>query len=146
MTCHEIQGHLATRLLTSGQAAFGCSMWRALLTSSSEVYQKSAVALRESEKFQVRRFSRTSWEAGDDVDLDSVAYGFMASQAAVICFVLMVSKCLSKCLKVSQCVRPETFQRLCSLAWKLECLTRRGTWNTGLLGHRTLLAGSIDML
>jgi len=28
-----------------------------------------------------RCFSRTSWEAGDDVDLDSVAYGFMASQA-----------------------------------------------------------------
>ncbi|CAE7225395.1 NMA1 [Symbiodinium sp. CCMP2456] len=29
----------------------------------------------------VRAFSRTSWESGDDVDLDSVAYGFMASQA-----------------------------------------------------------------
>jgi len=29
----------------------------------------------------VRRFSRNSWESGDDVDLDSVAYGFMASQA-----------------------------------------------------------------
>jgi SAM-dependent methyltransferase len=28
-----------------------------------------------------RHFSRTSWEEGDDVDLDSVAYGFMASQA-----------------------------------------------------------------
>jgi len=28
-----------------------------------------------------RTFSRASWEAGDDVDLDSVAYGFMASQA-----------------------------------------------------------------
>ena len=30
---------------------------------------------------KVRRFSRNSWESGDDVDLDSVAYGFMASQA-----------------------------------------------------------------
>ena len=29
----------------------------------------------------MRAFSRTSWESGDDVDLDSVAYGFMASQA-----------------------------------------------------------------
>lgn len=29
---------------------------------------------------EVRRFSRNSWESGDDVDLDSVAYGFMASQ------------------------------------------------------------------
>ncbi|CAE7265356.1 NMA1 [Symbiodinium pilosum] len=28
-----------------------------------------------------RAFSRKSWESGDDVDLDSVAYGFMASQA-----------------------------------------------------------------
>eukprot|EP00933_Yihiella_yeosuensis_P079610 TRINITY_DN9272_c0_g1_i2.p1 TRINITY_DN9272_c0_g1~~TRINITY_DN9272_c0_g1_i2.p1 ORF type:complete len:394 (+),score=98.98 TRINITY_DN9272_c0_g1_i2:60-1241(+) len=28
-----------------------------------------------------RNFSRASWETGDDVDLDSVAYGFMASQA-----------------------------------------------------------------
>jgi len=28
-----------------------------------------------------RHFSRASWESGDDVDLDSVAYGFMASQA-----------------------------------------------------------------
>eukprot|EP00931_Biecheleriopsis_adriatica_P003728 TRINITY_DN1054_c0_g1_i3.p1 TRINITY_DN1054_c0_g1~~TRINITY_DN1054_c0_g1_i3.p1 ORF type:complete len:397 (-),score=82.43 TRINITY_DN1054_c0_g1_i3:228-1418(-) len=29
----------------------------------------------------LRCFSRASWEVGDDVDLDSVAYGFMASQA-----------------------------------------------------------------
>lgn len=29
---------------------------------------------------QVRHFSRDSWETTDDVDLDSVAYGFMASQ------------------------------------------------------------------
>jgi 2-hydroxy-4-(methylsulfanyl)butanoate S-methyltransferase len=29
----------------------------------------------------VRHFSRTSWESTDDIDLDSVAYGFMASQA-----------------------------------------------------------------
>ncbi|CAJ1340506.1 unnamed protein product [Effrenium voratum] len=29
----------------------------------------------------VRHFSRDSWETTDDVDLDSVAYGFMASQA-----------------------------------------------------------------
>ncbi|CAE8627829.1 unnamed protein product [Polarella glacialis] len=28
-----------------------------------------------------RHFSRTSWESTEDVDLDSVAYGFMASQA-----------------------------------------------------------------
>jgi len=40
------------------------------------------LAARPVEHLQVQSFStRTSWEAGDDVDLDSVAYGFMASQA-----------------------------------------------------------------
>mmetsp|Transcript_78527 Transcript_78527/g.138348 ORF Transcript_78527/g.138348 Transcript_78527/m.138348 type:complete len:390 (+) Transcript_78527:57-1226(+) len=34
-----------------------------------------------SQVLSTRSFSRTSWETGDDVDLDSVAYGFMASQA-----------------------------------------------------------------
>ena len=36
---------------------------------------------KQVQYFEVRRFSRNSWESGDDVDLDSVAYGFMASQA-----------------------------------------------------------------
>lgn len=71
---------MATRLLTSGQAAFGCSMWRVLLNLKLRSQLRSE-SQNESETVEVRRFSRNSWESGDDVDLDSVAYGFMASQA-----------------------------------------------------------------
>uniref|UniRef100_A0A7S4VLU3 O-methyltransferase domain-containing protein n=1 Tax=Alexandrium monilatum TaxID=311494 RepID=A0A7S4VLU3_9DINO len=40
-----------------------------------------AAALAASPPVTARAFSQSTWEAGDDVDIDSVAYGFMASQA-----------------------------------------------------------------
>eukprot|EP00440_Ansanella_granifera_P066484 gb/GFBE01072109.1/.p1 GENE.gb/GFBE01072109.1/~~gb/GFBE01072109.1/.p1 ORF type:complete len:393 (+),score=110.73 gb/GFBE01072109.1/:1-1179(+) len=45
------------------------------------VLARQALAPMTQAVSAVRGFSRASWEAGDDVDLDSVAYGFMASQA-----------------------------------------------------------------
>jgi len=54
---------------------------RGLLTAAAGSAVGRLAPLAAPSAFQARGCTRKSWEAGDDVDLDSVAYGFMASQA-----------------------------------------------------------------
>jgi len=76
-------------MLSSARAILPISrrlLCRAASTSASGLArrapsQQPAARLAAPLAAQVRGCTRKSWETGEDVDLDSVAYGFMASQA-----------------------------------------------------------------
>lgn len=78
---------------TAGVSSQGSALLRTAVASKPTAQQHAPLPASVATR---NLSARASWEAGDDVDLDSVAYGFMASQALFTALELGIFDCISK--------------------------------------------------